>query len=575
MVEIRDLEAAARRYPASVRQCASMRDGHRGDIEPADVDTTSSEPHRRTAATACQLQGLTIGGEDVGESGEKFGKHGLVDRWHGHLGVPLVPATSILVGHRFSVGHGRPLKETGRTLTMPTHIRPSGPGTRTSVLIVVAGRARVLIIGGGFGGLFCARRLGGCDVDVTLLDRTAGHLFQPLLYQCATGTLSIGHISRPLREEFVRHRNVTTLLGEALELNPESRRVTARRPDDTTFTISYDVLVIAAGMQPSYLGNPQFAQWAPGMKTLDDALRIRQRLFTAFEIAETLPAGPERDGWLTFAVAGGGPTGVELAGQIRELATRTLAKEFHSIEPEDARVLLFDGGDRVLKAFAPDLADKAADALHRLGVELRLGVHVTDVSQQGVTVTPKSGGADQTYAARTVLWTAGVEAVPFARHVTDVLGVESDHCGRIHVESDLSVPGHPEIFVIGDLVGRTGLPGVAENAMQGGLHVAGCIRRGLAGRPRRPYRYRDLGSAAYIGRGNALLQVGPIKFAGFPGWLAWGFIHIAVLTGLRNRLSTVTTWLTTIARGRRYQRAFMLGDSQLSDRHYTWSVNDE
>ncbi len=437
-------------------------------------------------------------------------------------------------------------------------------------------RTKVLIIGGGFGGLFCARRLGGLEVDVTLLDRAAGHLFQPLLYQCATGTLSLGHISRPLREEFARHRNVTTLLGEAIELDPQSRRVTARRPDETTFTTDYDVLVIAAGMQQSYFGKEHFAQWAPGMKTLDDALSIRQRLFTAFEIAETLPPGPERDSWLTFAVAGGGPTGVELAGQIREVATQTLANEFHSIEPEDARVLLFDGGDRVLKSFAPALASKATRTLQRLGVELRLGVHVTDVSQEGVTVSPKAGGPDEKYAARTVLWTAGVEAVPFARHIAEVLDAPSDHAGRIAVESDLSVPGYPEVFVIGDLAGRDKLPGVAENAMQGGLHVAACIRRELEGKPRRPYRYRDLGSAAYISRGKALLQVGPIRLSGFPGWVAWGVLHIAFLTGVRNRLSTVTTWLATIARASRYHRAFMLGNSHsISEQRYTWTACDE
>ncbi len=258
------------------------------------------------------------------------------------------------------------------------------------------------------------------------------------------------------------------------------------------------------------------------MKTLDDALCIRQRLFTAFEIAETLPPGPERDSWLTFAVAGGGPTGVELAGQIREMATRTLAHEFHSIEPEDARVLLFDGGDRVLKSFSPALAHQGHPTLQRLGVELRLGVHVTDVRQEGVTVSPKAGGPDEDYAARTVLWTAGVEAVPFARHIADVLGAPCDRSGRIAVDPDLSVPGHPEMFVIGDLVGRDALPGVAENAMQGGLHVASCIRRELEGKPRKPYRYRDLGSAAYISRGQALLAGWPVRLSGFPGWVAWG-----------------------------------------------------
>lgn len=435
---------------------------------------------------------------------------------------------------------------------------------------------RVLIIGGGFGGLFCARRLGSADVDVTLLDRAAGHLFQPLLYQCATGTLSIGHISRPLREEFARHRNVTTLLGEAIDLDPGRRRLTARRPDETTFTLDYDVLVVAAGMQQSYFANPQFAQWAPGMKTLDDALCIRQRLFTAFEIAETLPPGPERDSWLTFAVAGGGPTGVELAGQIREVATRTLAHEFHSIEPEDARVLLFDGGDRVLKSFSPALATKATRTLQRLGVELRLGVHVTDVRKEGVTVSPKAGGPDEDYAARTVLWTAGVEAVPFARHIADVLGARCDRSGRIAVDPDLSIPGHPEVFVIGDLVGRDALPGVAENAMQGGLHVASCIRRELEGKPRKPYRYRDLGSAAYISRGQALLEVGPVRLSGFPGWVAWGLLHIAFLTGVRNRVSTVVTWLATITRASRYHRAFMLGDQEaIAGQRYTWSTRDD
>jgi NADH:ubiquinone reductase (H+-translocating) len=435
------------------------------------------------------------------------------------------------------------------------------------------GRTRVLVIGGGFGGLFCARKLGGVDVDVTLLDRTAGHVFQPLLYQCATGTLSIGQISRSLREELARHRNVTTLLGEAIELDPDARQVTARRPDETTFTVDYDVLVVAAGMRQSYFGHEEFAKWAPGMKTLDDALSIRRRIFSAFEIAETLPPGPEREAWLTFAIAGAGPTGVELAGQIREMATRALVNEFHSIEPEEARVLLFDGGDHVLSSFAPGLCGKATRHLEKLGVELHMGVHVTDVRREGVTVTPKAGGPSQEYAARTVLWTAGVEAVPFARHIATVLGATSDHAGRIAVEPDLTVPGYPEIFVVGDLVGRDHLPGVAENAMQGGLHVAACVRHDIAGEPRKPYRYRDVGSAAYISHGHALLQVGPIRLAGYLGWLAWGFIHIAFLAGVQNRISTVATWLSTIARARRTDRTFILGSSTSHEQPYTWSTS--
>lgn len=431
-------------------------------------------------------------------------------------------------------------------------------------------RPKVLIIGGGFGGLFCARRFKDADVDVTLLDRAACHVFQPLLYQCATGTLSIGQISRSLREELADHHNVTTLLGEAVRFDADVRRVTARRPDESTFDLDYDYLVIASGMRQSYFGNEEFAAWAPGMKTLDDALSIRRRVFAAFEIAETLPPGPERDQWLTFAVAGGGPTGVELAGQIRELATRALANEFHSIEPEEARVLLFDGGDRVLKSFAPALAERASRQLERLGVELHFGVHVTDVRRDGITVSSKGDGASEDYATRTVLWTAGVEAVPFARHAAEALGAETDRSGRIAVNPDLSVPGHPEVFVIGDLAGRDGLPGVAENAMQGGLHAAACIRRDLEGVRRKDYRYRDLGSAAYISRGHALLQAGPVKLTGFFGWLGWGFIHIAFLTGVRNRFSTVSTWMASIARSQRSDRTFILGGSGHPEEPYTW-----
>ncbi|MBB3751591.1 NADH dehydrogenase [Mycolicibacterium sp. BK634] len=431
-------------------------------------------------------------------------------------------------------------------------------------------RPKVLIIGGGFGGLFCARRLGRVDVDVTLLDRAACHVFQPLLYQCATGTLSIGQISRSLREELARHRNVTTLLGEAVELDADARRVTARRPDETVFHLDYDYLVIAAGMRQSYFGNEQFAAWAPGMKTLDDALSIRRRVFAAFEIAETLPPGPDRDPWLTFAVAGAGPTGVELAGQIRELATQALANEFHSIEPREARVLLFDGGDRILKGFSSGLCKQASRVLEKLGVELNLGVHVTDVRRDGVTVTPKDGGPSRDYATRTVLWTAGVEAVPFARHAAERLGAQSDRSGRIAVDADLSVAGRSEVFVIGDLAGRDGLPGVAENAMQGGLHVAACIKRDLGRTTRKDFRYRDLGSAAYISRGHALLQAGPVKLTGFIGWLGWAFIHIAFLTGVRNRFSTVGTWIASIARGNRSDRTFILGGSGHRHEPYMW-----
>jgi NADH dehydrogenase len=233
-------------------------------------------------------------------------------------------------------------------------------------------------------------------------------------------------------------------------------------------------------------------------------------------------------------------------------------------------VLLFDGGDRVLKSFAPALSERATRVLEELGVELHFGVHVSDVRRDGITVSPKGEGADKDYATRTVLWTAGVEAVPFARHVAEALGADTDRSGRISVNADLSVPGHPDTFVIGDLAGRDGLPGVAENAMQGGWHVAACIRRDIAGRKRKDFRYRDLGSAAYISRGHAVLQAGPVKTAGVVGWLGWGFIHIAFLTGVRNRFSTVATWMATIARANRSDRSFILGGSGHPEEPYTW-----
>jgi NADH dehydrogenase len=237
-------------------------------------------------------------------------------------------------------------------------------------------------------------------------------------------------------------------------------------------------------------------------------------------------------------------------------------------------VLLFDGGDHVLTSFAPALAGKATQILEKLGVELHMATHVTDVRRDGVTVTPKAGGPCKDYAARTVLWTAGVEAVPFARRIAEVLGATSDHAGRIAVQPDLTVPGHPEIFVVGDLVSLDHLPGVAENAMQGGLHAAACIRRDLAGEPRKPYRYRDLGSAAYISRGHALLQAGPVRLAGFLGWLGWAFIHIAFLTGVQNRISTMATWLSAIARANRTDRTYLLGNTTPAEQPYTWSNCD-
>lgn len=428
---------------------------------------------------------------------------------------------------------------------------------------------RVVIVGGGFGGLFAARRLVRTRADVTVLDRSTSHVFQPLLYQCATGVLSEGQISRPLREQLAGHENVRTLLGEAHDVDPEARTLTVRRPDGSEFDLGWDYLVVATGMQQSYFGHPEFARHAPGMKTLDDAQAVRRRLYGAFEVAETLATAQERAEWLTFAVTGGGPTGVELAGQIREMATETLAREFHTIDPAEARVILIDGGDQVLRAFGPRLGARARRTLEQLGVELVMGVHVTGVDAHGITVTGKDG-TESHHRVRTVLWTAGVEATPFARALATRLGASTDRAGRIAVEADLTVPGHPDVFVVGDLIDLDHLPGVAEVAMQGGVHAAGNIRRSLAGRTpaRTPFRYRDLGSAAYISAGHAVVKAGPLQLSGRLGWLGWGLIHIAFLTGFTNRASTLVSWFTTIARGHRSQRAILFADPASAPQPY-------
>jgi NADH dehydrogenase len=416
--------------------------------------------------------------------------------------------------------------------------------------------ARVVVVGGGFAGMLAARRLAGARVDVTVLDRGTTNLFQPLLYQCATGLLSEGQISIPLRTVLRRHRNVRVVLGEAIDLDPARGAIVARRPDDSVFELAYDHLIVAVGMRTSYFGHPEFAEYAPGLKTVDDALSIRRRVLGAFEMAETIEDPEQRREWLTFAVTGAGPTGVELAGQIRELAVHTITREFRSIHPSEARVLLFDGADVVLAPFGPTLSAKAQRILHRIGVETKLGVLVSKVDATGLVTTDRQGNETR-YAARTVLWTAGVEAVPFVSAVAKAVGAQTDRQGRISVTPDLAVPEHPNIWVVGDVSSLNRLPGVAEVAMQGGLHAANEIRRRLAhpDQPPRPFRYRDLGTAAYICRGHAVLRLGPIQLSGFLGWLMWGGIHIAFLAGVRNRIRTLATWLVTLGLNRRAERA--------------------
>jgi NADH dehydrogenase len=419
-----------------------------------------------------------------------------------------------------------------------------------------AGPRRVVIIGGGFAGLFAARMLGRAPVQVTLIDRSAHHLFQPLLYQCSTGILSEGKITAPLRELLRKHRNVECVLAEVTGVNPERHLVQARRPGGEHMEFGYDYLVVAAGVEQSYFGHDEFAKFAPGMKSISDALTIRRRVFGAFEMAETASDPAERRRWLTFALVGAGPTGVELAGQIREVATKTLKSEYRHIAPEDARVLLFDGGDAPLASFGPVLSGKAAAALDKLGVEQHMHSIVTQVDGTGLLVRDKDGEVTR-YDAGTVLWAAGVAAPGCATSIVKATGAKCDRAGRIAVGKDLAVPGYPEIYVAGDLMSLDGLPGVAEVAMQGGIYVGQRIRHLAEGRPfDRPFRYRDLGSAAYISRGSAVVSVGRLHFSGFIGWWVWLFVHIGFLTGYRNRIGAVLSWWFAFTRDLRRERAY-------------------
>jgi len=418
-----------------------------------------------------------------------------------------------------------------------------------------SGPRRVVIIGGGFGGLFAARALGR-DVSVTLIDRRAHHLFQPLLYQCATGILSEGQIAAPLRSVLKGHKNVDSVLAEVTSIDVDARRVIAVRAGGSPIEFGYDDLIVAAGMRQSYFGHDEFAKFAPGMKSIADVLTIRRRVYGAFEMAETSDDPAERRRWLTFACVGAGPTGVELAGQIRELAVKTLRAEYRKAKPEEARVLLFDGGSAPLAAFGPKLSGKVAKTLDKLGVEMHMGSIVTDIDFGGLSVRDHDGATTR-YEAGTVLWTAGVEAPAFAAGLAKAAGAETDRAGRIVVQPDLTIAGHPEISVIGDLMSLDKLPGVAEVAMQGGLYAGHRIKRRAEGRDSgKPFKYRDLGSAAYISRGNAVMSAGPMQISGFIGWVGWLFIHIAFLTGYRNRLGAILTWWSAFTRDRRRERAF-------------------
>jgi NADH dehydrogenase len=402
---------------------------------------------------------------------------------------------------------------------------------------------RVVIVGGGFGGLYAARGLVGRGLQVTLVDRRNHHLFQPLLYQVATAALNPSDIAAPIRS-LLGHRGVRVLLAEATAVDLAGRRLVLADGE-----LPYDYLVLSTGATHSYFGHDEWARHAPGLKTVEDALEIRRRVLLAYELAER-EADPQRRAALTtFAIIGAGPTGVELAGALAEIARHTLAHEFTDIDPSQARIILLEGADRTLPVYPEPLSARAQRALQRLGVEVRTGAKVTAIDQDGLSI------GQERIAAHTVLWAAGVAASPLARS----LGVPLDRAGRVKVTPELTVPGHPEVFVIGDLAaveqGGAMVPGVAPAAMQGGRHAARSILRSVRGEPLLPFHYRDKGMFAVIGRGAAVgVAAGRLKVSGFLAWLAWLFIHILYLVGFRNRVVVLVNWAysyLTLRRGAR------------------------
>jgi len=415
-------------------------------------------------------------------------------------------------------------------------------------------RHRVVIVGSGFGGLFAARALAHADVEVTLIARTGHHLFQPLLYQVATGILSEGEIAPSTREILRDQANARVRVGLVEDIDTDARVVHWRHHNRAAHT-PYDSLIVAAGAGQSYFGNDRFATFAPGMKTIDDALELRARIFGAFELAEmeTDPARIAQQ--LTFVVVGAGPTGVEMAGQIRELASTTLPREFRSIDPASARVLLVDGADHPLPVFGKKLGERTQRSLEKLGIEVRMHSVVTDVDDASVTLRAQDG-TTETIPSVCKVWAAGVQASPLGEVLAKRTGAELDRAGRVVVAPDLTVPGHPEIFVVGDLMSVPGVPGVAQGAIQSARFAVDVIIARLAGRaPRRDrFVYRDKGSMATIARFNAVVSMGRVSFTGFPAWFAWCFLHLMYIVGFKARVNTLLHWFISFASTRRSER---------------------
>jgi NADH dehydrogenase len=414
----------------------------------------------------------------------------------------------------------------------------------------ISHRHHVVIIGSGFGGLFAAKRLKRADVDVTVISRTTHHLFQPLLYQVATGILSEGEIAPATREILRRRKYVRVLLGEVTDIDLAAKTVTSAAGEVTTRT-PYDSLIVAAGATTSYFGHDEFELHAPGLKSIDDALELRGRILSAYEFAELAEDETTRTEWMTFAVVGAGATGVEMAGQISELAHRTLVKDFRNIDTRRTRIVLVDALDDVLGAFGTKLSAGAAKQLAKLGVEVWLSEKVVGVDPHGLTVEDRSGARSR-IPARTVVWAAGVKASPLAGTLAEQSGAELDRGGRIKVQPDCTLPGHPEVFVIGDMMSLNDYPGVAQVAMQQGKYAADQIRRRLRHKPERsPFHYFDKGSMATISRFRAVASIGPMRFSGFIAWVLWLIIHVMYLVGFKNRVTTVLHWAVSfIGRGR-------------------------
>ncbi len=409
-----------------------------------------------------------------------------------------------------------------------------------------ANRPRVVIVGGGFGGLTAARSLEHTDADVVLIDRINHHLFQPLLYQVATGILSDGQIAPPLRAIFSHQKNLEVRLAEVTGFDLERRAVYAVAPGGTNMMLRYDFLIVAAGSTHAYFGHDEWEAFAPGLKSLSDAHLLRTRILGAFELGAETAHQSEREQWLTFVVVGAGPTGVELSGQIAELSQRLLSREFGPIVAH-ARIVLLDAAPTVLGSFPERLQQIAHRDLEALGIEVRSHATVTGVDAEGVEFEDEHGERSR-ILARTVLWAAGVQASPLARMLAEATRAKVDHAGRIKVNPDCSLPGRPEVFAIGDMISLGDLPGVAQPAIQEGHYVGRTIRRRLRGRPKpRPFHYLDKGTLAVIGHRDAVADVFGVKFGGLAATLVWGLVHIAYLVGWGNRLGTVGRWLWALA----------------------------